>query len=557
MPAASGSRLHLGKVQLRVRSAKAIDWPAQWGNEAGFGRATASSLQELLAPLLDPADPSVWIIRRLALSAIVDGDAPGPAARCFGLALRGALQRALHGEDGEGILRFADRAAYLARLLADVARGDGFERWYHFRYAHLRPLPVAHALSQAIAANRDDALGALARLDSTGDLASVIAALQESGASRVLAVLAGGPRDAGAQSPDALTLTPAAIRAAILRWGTGTRLRLVLLAAATCRSGSPATILLAAIERRIGQEASNAAPPAPRSTPDRGEPDPPAPGRSARPADPTQETDGTDPADKAPRTAARPAQHAALPMPIETPFAGLFLLWRSVIELGLERLLPEGPDLPRARLTLAATLAGRQWRAALSDPALHWLTGCGTSEALEPDPRLPAAFEAHMAAHATPRAIGTVAQRHAGFRVLLDAASGDWLGLTQGSADPPGSALPVPDPAQRPIARDLDYFGLFGDDPPHLAWVLPARAAFGDLGRRLSGLERSSAAYLAANFIAGTGELDPGELDPGAEAQITLPRVPLDLVLRMTGIDGTVMRLADGRRVRLLLPGGS
>jgi hypothetical protein len=155
-----------------------------------------------------------------------------------------------------------------------------------------------------------------------------------------------------------------------------------------------------------------------------------------------------------------------------------------------------------------------------------------------------------MTDRAAPRRIQLAEQRRVGFRVALDSETGDWLELMStargefvASGDPAAAGL-------RPIARDLDYFGLLHDDPPHPALALLARAAFGDLGRRLMGLEGSSAAYLAANITGG-----PGRLDLGVDAQVTLPRAPLDLVLRMTGIDGTVISLTGGRSFRLQLPG--
>jgi hypothetical protein len=552
LPAAR-SRLHLGKVELRVQSAKGVDWPTQWSDSARFGRETGATLEELLEPLLDPADPSVWIIRRLALSAIVDGGDAGQAARCFGLALRGALKRALHGEEGQGIIRFADRAAYLARLLADVARGDGFDRWYHFRYAYLRPLPVAQALSQAIAANRDHALKALAVLDSDGELAGVIAALEEAGAGRVLDMLAAGPREAETRTPVEAHLALETVRASTIRWRRGARLRLALLVVAARRSGLPTPVILAAIDDLIDRDQPIADQRAPPSEPHLDVEHPSPQRRSMTPAGPAPQRIGIASAARSRASRSRSARQASLATSIETPFAGLFLLWRSVVELGLERLLPDGSDGAHARLTLAATFAGRHWRGALADPALHWLTGCDPAEEAtpaEPDPQLPATFAAHMAAHAAPRTIQLAGQQYARFRVTQDASTEEWLELARGESDKPNErAMPGTGSALRPIARDLGYFGLLDDDPPHPSWVLLARAAFGDLGRRLPGLERSSAAYLAANIVIGKGQLDLG-----VEAEVTLPRAPLDLVLRMTGIDGTTVRLADGRSVFLRLP---
>jgi hypothetical protein len=82
--------------------------------------------------------------------------------------------------------------------------------------------------------------------------------------------------------------------------------------------------------------------------------------------------------------------------------------------------------------------------------------------------------------------------------------------------------------------------------------MLFARAAYADLGRRLPGLMLSSAAYLGRNAIHGIGRLR-GNLPGHAEvdAEVDLPSMPFDFIWRMTGMDGTVFRLADGRSVRL------
>ena len=63
-------------------------------------------------------------------------------------------------------------------------------------------------------------------------------------------------------------------------------------------------------------------------------------------------------------------------------------------------------------------------------------------------------------------------------------------------------------------------------------------------------LERSSAAWLWTNVLAG-----PGQLAPGDDPTLFMPSVPLDLVLRMTGLDGTRFTLGDGRAVTIQLPG--
>jgi hypothetical protein len=96
----------------------------------------------------------------------------------------------------------------------------------------------------------------------------------------------------------------------------------------------------------------------------------------------------------------RPRRQAAAPLaaPIETGFAGIFILWRSACEMELPDLLPQDGAGGPARLALAATMAGPEHRAAWHDPALQWLCGYSPEpdeRAPPPPPDLPGRFLAH------------------------------------------------------------------------------------------------------------------------------------------------------------------
>jgi hypothetical protein len=106
----------------------------------------------------------------------------------------------------------------------------------------------------------------------------------------------------------------------------------------------------------------------------------------------------------------------------------------------------------------------------------------------------------------------------------------------------------APLPTSRDPAIDLDWFGV-RHRRERRAWVLLARAAYGDFARRLHGLEGSSAAWLWERLLAGWGTLEPG-----SPAVIHLPRAQLDLVLRMSALDGLLLETPGGQ-VRLALPG--
>jgi hypothetical protein len=230
---------------------------------------------------------------------------------------------------------------------------------------------------------------------------------------------------------------------------------------------------------------------------------------------------------------------------IDTAHAGVILLWRSVSSLGLEELLP-AEDRARAALTLAATLAGSARDEAWRDPALHWLTGfvpAKSDRPLDAGPAIAEGLDALLRKRAAPRLIDPIAQCHSGVRIEQDPATEDWLSI----ATEPGP--PVLIAGMRPVARDIGFFGI-ARSVRRRPWALMARAAYGDFGRRLFGLERSSAAWLWQNVLSGWGQVEPGP-----PARLRMPRVALDLVLRMTGLDGTRFTLADGRDVEICLGG--
>jgi hypothetical protein len=93
----------------------------------------------------------------------------------------------------------------------------------------------------------------------------------------------------------------------------------------------------------------------------------------------------------------------------------------------------------------------------------------------------------------------------------------------------------------RPPSAELTYLSLADLVPPvcasvsfDLAWSVIAHAVLRDFAGRLMGFSSSSAEYLYANFLAGTGSirLERDHID------VQLPHSPLHLILRMAGVDG-------------------
>ncbi|HEX2094963.1 MAG TPA: hypothetical protein VHG28_21360, partial [Longimicrobiaceae bacterium] len=167
--------------------------------------ALLRGLRRTLAPLLDTSDESVWLIRRLHVELEVgaewDGDRVARAwaaqiARALGRALaegRSGPDAAVWGDPGEGVLRFPDRAAYLARFLADLAAGDAWRKWYYAAFDGLRPLSASAALRTAVCDDAATGLRALLALPDA-ERRRVVERLTPNDARRLLDALPAGER---------------------------------------------------------------------------------------------------------------------------------------------------------------------------------------------------------------------------------------------------------------------------------------------------------------------------------------------------------------------------
>src|SRR5262249_1513780 len=126
-----------------------------------------AALRATLMPLLQSSDPAPRVIR--PLDAPVDVNAawePDAIARSWAQRISRTLARDLGGAgDGGNVIRFPDRAAYLARFVADAASGDAFSHWVYRSFAGLRALPASAAIRTALMDDPALGLAALQRLD--------------------------------------------------------------------------------------------------------------------------------------------------------------------------------------------------------------------------------------------------------------------------------------------------------------------------------------------------------------------------------------------------------
>jgi hypothetical protein len=155
--------------------------------------AIAATLPDALATALEqwlPADdPSVWLVRRLAVDFSINAEVnlpglPQICARETTAALMDTLQ-----SGGPDVLHFPDYAAYLAHFLLDLVEGSAWGKWYYQRFDGLRMLPVSAAVRTAVCDRPDAGWKALSSLTEAG-CAAVVRALSAGDADRILAAVA-------------------------------------------------------------------------------------------------------------------------------------------------------------------------------------------------------------------------------------------------------------------------------------------------------------------------------------------------------------------------------
>jgi hypothetical protein len=151
-----------------------------------------AALGAVLKPALGASDESLWFIRRLDVPVDVNvAWEPETIAHRWAAQISRVLATDLCGAgDGTNVIQFPDRAAYLARFILDAASGDAWGRWIYRSFQGLRALPVSAALRTVLLDDAAIGLIALQQL-ALPDLATVIGALTEADAKRILNALAG------------------------------------------------------------------------------------------------------------------------------------------------------------------------------------------------------------------------------------------------------------------------------------------------------------------------------------------------------------------------------
>jgi hypothetical protein len=492
---------------------------AAWRVDTALRPRYADACREALEPLLDLADPSVWIIDRLHLetSLRVGGD-PADLGRRWGAALARAISAVLRGEVTEGVLRYRNRAAWLAAFAADLVRGEG-RRPAYAALAGVLALPYGRAVVTAAESRQVPVAEVVLALAEARTLAPVLSVLSPADAAAVwrACVSESGPGAAAAHVAEAAARTVTALRAE----GTvGAEPSLALAAVGAlaelphARPAGLVTAVAAALSRRSpapprGRRAAGAV----------------RPYGSAGPA-----PDGEVPPGGAPAPAPAATPDGVL---AASPYAGVLLLLPGLLAAGLHEVTARFPDRAAAlRYRVLLRCLGPAAPLAAGDTALLLAAGLNPSRAA-PDIALPPAAEVTAALREFLVAAGrihaedpvTYAEVPAPAGAVRITRHGDlWVDAVP--------ALRAEATDHDLVAADIAHLGT-GTGPDDLAWTVLAQAGIRLFARRLTGFGAAGIPHLAANVYGRGGVVttEAGGLD------VLLEPPPLQVVLHLAGLE--------------------
>ena len=151
----------------------------------------ADALSTAMFRFLSPADESVWLIRRLDVNLDINASWNREVlANSWANQIERSLTVNLRSDaDSQNVIRFPNRAAYLAAFLNDLANSNATGKWYYRSFDGLGLLPLSASLRTAICEDTDEGLRGLLRLDNY-QINAVLRALSFRDAQRVLERLA-------------------------------------------------------------------------------------------------------------------------------------------------------------------------------------------------------------------------------------------------------------------------------------------------------------------------------------------------------------------------------
>lgn len=379
-----------------------------------------SALERTSERMPEVSAEEVWLVRALHVDVTVGAGAVSDAAAisdAWSLETTRALRRTLDGGSSTDVVRFANRAAWTAKFVAELASGKAWDAWYFGAFSSLRALPTGRAVAEAFAREPSEAADVLAEVVRLGALERMLLACGPGDARRVADVVAPSGRMPTTVARDlarTLARMPAAMRSPDDPHPPGSVVRLLAHAAANgVALGPGAAEVAAAITSLAGLAVRRVAAAAVADAVARRRWAEALRLSGREPADATGEmlaaletladmSAGADGwlAQLTEQLAVDTAKHSTdEPCETATRYGGLLLLWPSFAACWPSQLEDAaGDDAPLWRLLVAAHLYGPDDEAALRrDTVLAWL--CGLDRPPTPErladarTRLPDAFE--------------------------------------------------------------------------------------------------------------------------------------------------------------------
>jgi hypothetical protein len=154
----------------------------------------AQHCSEIIGRMLEPEDPSVWVIDSLDVQFTVDVGAvdTSQVAALWANRIAGSLARAVAAgaDESAGVRRFANRAEYLAWLLGLLLAGRPWTSMHTREFEGLRTLPLTGLISEALVREPAVAAGVIEAIVRDGMLERLLGTLTPISALRILSVCA-------------------------------------------------------------------------------------------------------------------------------------------------------------------------------------------------------------------------------------------------------------------------------------------------------------------------------------------------------------------------------
>lgn len=177
--------------------------------DAAMRHRLADMCHRMLERVLDTGDASVWLIRKLDLDMTLDVGAVDEETltRVWASRIAASLARTFaRGADGETVMRFPDRAAFLAHFLRDLADGRAWEKWYYNSLDTLRSLPASAAMREALIREPEQMKQALLHLARRSWLEQSLSVMSEGDAQRLYKACVGAEASADSEAGERKTV---------------------------------------------------------------------------------------------------------------------------------------------------------------------------------------------------------------------------------------------------------------------------------------------------------------------------------------------------------------